>query len=68
MALAASSIYVMVALVGAMPAAAQQSPPAGPDKNAIVLVPGLMTGPGTMWPRGYKRLCTPRRSVSMNGK
>jgi len=58
--LAATSIYVTAALVGAMPAAAQQSPPPSSDKNAIVLVPGLMTGPGTMGPRGYKRLCAPR--------
>src|SRR5262249_5929510 len=27
---------------------------------AIVLIPGVLTGPGTMGPRGYRRLCTPR--------
>jgi hypothetical protein len=25
-----------------------------------VLIPGVLTGPGTMGPRGYRRLCTPR--------
>jgi hypothetical protein len=30
------------------PVAAQQSPSPSVDKNAIVLVPGVLTGPGTM--------------------
>ena len=42
------------------PVAAQQSPSPAADKNAVVLIPGVMTGPGTMGPRGYRRLCTPR--------
>jgi LTXXQ motif family protein len=60
LALVATSICITATIAGAIPVVAQQSPPASLDKNAIVLVPGLMTGPGTMGPRGYKRFCTPR--------
>ena len=47
-------------MTGGAPVAAQQSPSPSVDKDAIVLIPGVLTGPGTMGPRGYKRLCTPR--------
>ena len=51
---------VMTFVVGGAPLTAQQSPPPAADKNAVVLIPGVMTGPGTMGPRGFRRLCTPR--------
>ena len=54
------SVCVMTSVVGGAPVTAQQSPSAAVDKDAIVLIPGVLTGPGTMGPRGYKRLCTPR--------
>jgi hypothetical protein len=47
-------------VVGGAPVTAQQSPSPAADKNAVVLIPGVLTGPGTMGLRGYKRLCTPR--------
>src|SRR5262245_47569424 len=50
---------VMTFVVGGAPAA-QESPSPAVDKNAVVLIPGVLTGPGTMGPRGYRRLCTPR--------
>ena len=50
---------VMTSVVGGVPAAAQPSPSPA-DKSAVVLIPGVLTGPGTMGPRGYRRLCTPR--------
>ena len=58
-ALAAAGLCVAISVLGATPGAAQQAP-ASSDKAAVVLIPGVMTGPGTMGPRGYKRLCTPR--------
>jgi hypothetical protein len=51
---------VMMFVVGGAPVTAQQSPSPPGDKNAVVLIPGVLTGPGTMGPRGYRRLCTPR--------
>ena len=53
-------VCVMASVVGGAPVTAQQSPSPTVDKNAVVLIPGVMTGPGTMGPRGYRRLCTPR--------
>jgi len=58
--LVVTSVCVMTSVVGGAPVTAQQSPSAAVDKDAIVLIPGVLTGPGTMGPRGYKRLCTPR--------
>ena len=58
--LAMTGVCVMTFVVGGAPVAAQQSPSPAVDKNAVVLVPGVLTGPGTMGPRGYRRLCTPR--------
>jgi hypothetical protein len=58
--LVATSVCLMTSVAGGAPVAAQQSPSPVVDKNAIVLIPGVLTGPGTMGPRGYKRLCTPR--------
>lgn len=58
--LAVTGVCVMTSVTGGAPVAAQQSPSPAVDKNAIVLIPGVLTGPGTMGPRGYKRLCTPR--------
>src|SRR5215831_17444906 len=58
--LVAIGVCVMTLVTGGGPVAAQQSPSASVDKNAIVLIPGVLTGPGTMGPRGYRRLCTPR--------
>jgi hypothetical protein len=58
--LVVTGVCVMMSLAGGDPVAAQQSPSPGIDKNAIVLIPGVLTGPGTMGPRGYRRLCTPR--------
>jgi hypothetical protein len=59
-ALAVAGLCVAISVFGAMPLAAQQAPAQTGDKTAVVLIPGVMTGPGTMGPRGYKRLCTPR--------
>jgi len=58
--LVVTGVYVMTSMVGGEPVAAQQSPSPAVVKNAIVLIPGVLTGPGTMGPRGYRRLCTPR--------
>jgi len=58
--LVAMGVCVMTSVTGGAPVAAQQSPSQAVDKNAIVLIPGVLTGPGTMGPRGYRRLCTPR--------
>jgi hypothetical protein len=58
--LAVTGVCVMTSVVGSVPVTAQQSPSPPADKNAIVLIPGVLTGPGTMGPRGYRRLCTPR--------
>jgi hypothetical protein len=58
--LVVTGVCVMTFVVGGEPVAAQQSPSPAVDKNAIVLIPGVLTGPGTMGPRGYRRLCTPR--------
>ena len=58
--LVVTGVCVMTSVVGGAPVAAQQSPSPAADKNAVVLIPGVMTGPGTMGPRGYRRLCTPR--------
>ena len=58
--LVVTGVCVMTFVVGGAPATAQQSPSPTVDKNAVVLVPGVLTGPGTMGPRGYRRLCTPR--------
>jgi hypothetical protein len=55
-----TGVYVMTSLVGVLPVIAQQPPPPTVDKNDVVLIPGVMTGLGTMGPRGYRRLCTPR--------
>ena len=51
---------VMTSVALGAPVAAQQSPSPSVDKTAVVLIPGVLTGPGTMGPRGYRRLCTPR--------
>lgn len=53
-------VTCMTFVIGGASVSAQQSPSPSVDKNAIVLIPGVLTGPGTMGPRGYKRLCTPR--------
>jgi len=58
--LAVTGVCVMTSVIGGAPVAAQQSPSSAVDKNAVVLIPGVLTGPGTMGPRGYRRLCTPR--------
>ena len=58
--LVAIGVCVMASVTGGAPVTAQQSPSPAVDKNAVVLIPGVLTGPGTMGPRGYKRLCTPR--------
>ena len=58
--LAVTGVCVMTSVVGGVPVTAQQSPSPPANKNAVVLIPGVMTGPGTMGPRGYRRLCTPR--------
>ena len=58
--LVVTGVCVMTSMVGGAPVAAQQSPSPAADKNTVVLIPGVMTGPGTMGPRGYRRLCTPR--------
>jgi hypothetical protein len=58
--LVATGMCVMTSVIGGAPVAAQQSPSPAVDKNAVVLIPGVLTGPGTMGPRGYRRLCTPR--------
>src|SRR5262249_37300208 len=58
--LLAIGVCVMTSVTGGAPVAAQQSPSPAVDKNAIVLIPGVLTGPGTMGPRGYRRAGTPR--------
>jgi len=58
--LVAIGVCVMTSVTWGAPVNAQQSPSPAVDKNAIVLIPGVLTGPGTMGPRGYRRLCTPR--------
>ena len=58
--LVATGVCVLTSVTWGAPVAAQQSPSPAVDKNAIVLIPGVLTGPGTMGPRGYRRLCTPR--------
>jgi hypothetical protein len=58
--LVVTGVSVMMSVVGGAPVAAQQSPSPAVDKNAVVLIPGVMTGPGAMGPRGFRRLCTPR--------
>src|SRR5215510_2825718 len=58
--LVATGVCVLTSVPWGAPVAAQQSPSPAVDKNAIVLIPGVLTGPGTMGPRGYRRLCTPR--------
>ena len=58
--LVATGVCVMTSVTWGAPVAAQQSPSPAVDKNAVVLIPGVLTGPGTMGPRGYRRLCTPR--------
>src|SRR5215831_11453452 len=58
--LVVTGVCVMTSMVGGATVAAQQSPSPAADKNTVVLIPGVMTGPGTMGPRGYRRLCTPR--------
>ena len=58
--LAVTGVCVMTSVVGSVAVTAQQSPSPAVDKNAVVLIPGVLTGPGTMGPRGYRRLCTPR--------
>jgi hypothetical protein len=55
-----TGVCVMTSVARGTSVAAQQSPSPSVDKNAIVLVPGVLTGPGTTGPRGYRRLCTPR--------
>src|SRR5262249_24621631 len=64
--LVVTGVCVITSVAGGEPVAAQQSPSPAVDKNAIVLIPGVLTGPGTMGPRGYMRLCTPR-SVGLYG-
>src|SRR5260370_31691078 len=58
--LVVTGVCVMTSVTGGAPVTAQQSPSSVVDKNAVVLIPGVLTGPGTMGPRGYRRLCTPR--------
>jgi hypothetical protein len=58
--LVVTGVCVMTSLSAAVPVTAQQSSSPTVDKTAVVLIPGVMTGPGTMGPRGYRRLCTPR--------
>ena len=58
--LVVTGVCIMTSAVGGAPGAAQQSPSPAADKNAVVLIPGVMTGPGAMGPRGFRRLCTPR--------
>ncbi len=58
--LVVTGVCVVTSVAGGVPVAAQQSPSQSVDKNAVVLIPGVLTGPGTMGPRGYRRLCTPR--------
>jgi hypothetical protein len=58
--LLATGLFVLTSVAGPVPVAAQGSSSPALDKNAVILIPGTMTGPGTMGPRGYRRLCTPR--------
>ena len=53
-----TGVCVMTSVAGGVAVSAQQTPSPPADKNAVVLIPGVMTGPGTMGPRGYRRLCT----------
>ena len=46
---------VMTSVVGAAPVAAQPSPSPAADKNAVVLIPGVMTGPGVVRPTETQR-------------
>ena len=46
---------VMTFMVGGAPLTAQQSPPPAADKNAVVLIPGVMTGPGVVRPTETQR-------------
>lgn len=55
--LAAAGLAVTV--VATTPAAAQPANGAR-DRHAAVLIPGIMTGPGTFGPIGRRRLCEPR--------
>ena len=55
-----TGVCVMTSVAGGVAVSAQQTPSPPADKNAVVLIPGVMTGPGTMGPRGYRRLCAPR--------
>jgi len=58
--LVVTGVCVMTSLSAGVPVTAQQSSSPTVDKTTVVLIPGVMTGPGTMGPRGYRRLCTPR--------
>jgi len=58
--LVVTGVCVVTSVAVGVPVAAQRSPSPSVDKNAIVLIPGVLTGPGTTGPRGYRRLCTPR--------
>jgi LTXXQ motif family protein len=58
--LVVTGVCVMTSLSAGVPVTAQQSSSPTVDKTVVVLIPGVMTGPGTMGPRGYRRLCTPR--------
>jgi hypothetical protein len=49
--LAAPGVCVMM-IAGAVSATAQQSSSTAVDKSALVLIPGVMTGPGTTGPAG----------------
>ena len=51
--LGVTGVCVRTSVVGGEPVAAQQSPSPAADKNAVVLIPGVLTGPGTMGPRGF---------------
>jgi hypothetical protein len=44
--LVATGVCVMTSVTWGAPVAAQQSPSPAVDKNAIVLIPGVLTGPG----------------------
>ncbi len=58
----AASACVVATLVGFTPAAAQQPNAATSNKDSrgSVLTPGIMAGPGTFGPIGFRRLCDPR--------
>src|SRR5947208_16296263 len=57
--LAVTGVCVMTSVAGSVAVTAPQSPSPPADKNAVVLIPGVLTGPGAMGPRGYRPLCTP---------